>query len=141
MKLRQSRNRYVTLHAIVHEYYKLNTYRGPSAFDVIMAAQRLLSRPGLPPVKSQPKHNKDILRNDVIRFLRDQDCLFKETEVSSAALSKPCLIHCGRSMVIMKFFRDRDFCCQRLLRSLLDIIDLSSRNIANDPSPTCRPQS
>ncbi len=62
----------------------------PSAFDVMMAAQQSLSRPGLPPVKPQPRHNKDILRNDVIRFLRDQDCLFKEfkeTEISSVGSS------------------------------------------------------
>ena len=59
----------------------------PNAFDITMQAQREKSKNTMPDLIEEPKTNKQKLWNDVIKFLKERNCMWKSGEGSSIGCS------------------------------------------------------
>ncbi|MCG8621697.1 MAG: hypothetical protein MJE68_06820, partial [Proteobacteria bacterium] len=69
-----------------HTHKFEQVYR-PNAFDIMMQAQREKSKNTMPDPIEEPKTNKQKLWNDVIKFLKERNCMWKSGEVSSIGCS------------------------------------------------------
>ena len=102
-------------------------------------AQRELLKKCMPELVEDPRTNKQKLWNDVIKFLQEKNCIWKNTEVSTS-LCKRLPIHCGRLMANMMSLGDRAILFQQFLIVLSTIIDQNFRNIENIRKETCQVQ-
>ena len=58
-----------------------------TVFEVMMAAQRQLCQKSMPDMIADPKNSKQRLFNDVISFLTERGCKWRNSDVSSAGMS------------------------------------------------------
>lgn len=108
-----------------------------NAFEVLMSAQQQLSHKSMPDLISEPKTKKQTLMNDVITFLRENDCQWPSNEVSSLGMS---LVNALTDTLWTIDGHHHVFASQGNQiggPGLWDTIDLNSRSIRNVEQATC----